>query len=257
MQTRNNKKISIFLSPHYDDVVFSLGGFIQSKAVNSYIVTIFTGLPPNAEVGGWDKKNGMTSAAESLEIRKNENIESAISLSLEGDDCIDLDFIDNQYREKNTNIYILEENIFKALKNMLVKLNYEKINIDIFAPLYNFHIDHAITQRVALRIENEKLCENLFFYEEIPYVFLPKRIFQSLYKKNKNSNTFRGSIKAQPVFLDRHVFFKKLLAMRKFESQLRGRGKYLILFSSLYAKLKSIIYLHPLMYCEFIFAKNK
>jgi len=245
-------KIRFFISPHYDDAIFSLGGYISMFPKDSYIITVFGGAP-NSLIqtnSWWDTKCGFDSPLDSIKTRKKENILAAHSLLLKNESIIDLNFIDKQYRSENSDTIaeekIISEELESVIKKVISLYPSVRYDLEIYGPFYDFHPDHKITKKVIEKIVFKIKGLSTYFYEDIPYVFLPKRIF----KKNKQENK---KYKYNVIFLNRKQFLNKIRAMSMYKSQFKGNASRLIFIYLIYAKFKSIRHGKIFSYCELVY----
>src|SRR6478672_8910310 len=87
--------VTVILSPHQDDAVFSLWHVLTGPG-EVRIVNVFAGVPTSKRLGWWDAETGASDPkARALERRG----EDRAALALAGRSPIDLDFLDAQYRD--------------------------------------------------------------------------------------------------------------------------------------------------------------
>jgi LmbE family N-acetylglucosaminyl deacetylase len=187
----------IFLSPHFDDVVFSCGGTIALQAscgLHPLVITVFAGLPSasqplspyaltiHKEMGfGYD-------AQEAVETRRQED---AKALDYLGADYLWLDYPDAIYRgqppyytrqeELMGNIHPADLSIEKELAALLLSLSERLPDTVWYAPLgVGHHVDHQIVCSAADRLVQRSA--NVKFYEDFPYVTHPDDLEKRLHE---------------------------------------------------------------------------
>ena len=84
------------LAPHHDDAVISAWSVLTGPAEVT-VVNVFAGIPPAGTLGRWDRRTGATDSAEHMRERRREDAEVLARLGRRG---IDLDLLDNQYRDE-------------------------------------------------------------------------------------------------------------------------------------------------------------
>lgn len=153
----------LYISPHFDDVVFSCAGKIIVDVKNGFrviVVTVFT------------KSNTQDLAI--YEARNAENNQALLTLGAEG---VNLDFFDAPYRHSFYNSFrtlLLERHPLddvEYVSSIGVALN-DLCNVispmEVYAPLaVGGHIDHRICFESAV----SHLSYPVTFYEDRPYSF--------------------------------------------------------------------------------------
>jgi LmbE family N-acetylglucosaminyl deacetylase len=196
----------LIISPHLDDAVFSCGCLIAA-AEEATIVTIFAGVPANAEERKteWDAACGFSNAREAIEMRRGEDKRALSSL---GAHAVWLDFCDSQYDETPE-----AHGIADALMQAIQQHDPESILL----PAGLFHSNHELASRAALLVRRDRPHSTWLMYEDALYRgiegLLQRRLFALLAEH----------IAATPFALDvhRHVP-EKLHAVQCYMSQLRG-----------------------------------
>jgi LmbE family N-acetylglucosaminyl deacetylase len=178
----------IFLSPHFDDVVYSCGGTLGvqiSSGIRPLVITVFGGVPATnltpsafaiqANRGmGLDLSKGMHLAVE--QRRK----EDAAALDYIGADYLWLDYQDAVYRG-NPPYYTSEAQLIggdihhddlwidQELSQTLISLAERLPDAAWYAPLgVGRHVDHQIVCSAADRLIQRNV--KVYLYEEFPYV---------------------------------------------------------------------------------------
>lgn len=174
----------LVLSPHYDDLAFSLGGFLSKyhDQANFVCLNVFT-------KSSYSPYVSMESISEISTARKKENdlycerfnIES---ISLDFFDCSCRGYDDDSELAANPN----EDEIFSEVQNELNQ-TLSQTNYDwLFCPLgVGNHIDHQIVLSIVLK-QYSKLGAT-FFYEDLPYAnsFDNKQVLTYCQKKIKSN----------------------------------------------------------------------
>lgn len=181
--TSNNRHI--YLSPHFDDVVYSCGGTIGIQAScggHPVVITVFAGVPSSElklssfalkmhKTMGFDQDIGPLIA-----IRRMEDASAITHLHA---DYLWLDYLDAIYRGTPTyyrrrrsifsKVHPIDMEIVKQLIRDLVMLHERLPGTTWYAPFgMGYHVDHQIVFAAA----NELLRHgaNVKFYEDFPYV---------------------------------------------------------------------------------------
>jgi LmbE family N-acetylglucosaminyl deacetylase len=178
----------IFLSPHFDDIVFSCGGTLGvqvSSGLRPLVITIFGGAPaintplsPLAQhlhsQWGIDPAKGASGA---VEARRKED---AVALDYLQADYLWLDYSDAIYRGNPVyyaserqlmggNVHPADQAIEKQLGQLLLDLQSSLSGIAWYAPLgIGRHVDHQIVCSAADRLVQRGT--KVYFYEDFPYV---------------------------------------------------------------------------------------
>ncbi len=175
----------VVLSPHLDDAALSCFGLLRAldDIVSRLVITICCGDPAPAPF--WGKDSEFRQEAEpgdygSPDERRREDMAAMNAI---GCDFVHLGFSDGVYRRSPTSgelIYRTSrekfvqpriddaghiEELFLVLRRLCQNMG----RILLISPLaVGYHVDHAITAHVALRLEGEDV--DLLFYEDLPYV---------------------------------------------------------------------------------------
>ena len=170
--------IAIILSPHFDDAVLSMGGFMANRKNPLIVATFFTEKPSEPVQANWDNLSGFKNSDEALAVRVEEN---ARALGRTGTHAINMRYLDFQYRrERNLES---EEKILqsmkKDIKTILDTFGTAK-NVSIYGPSefgQRFtHPDHKLVHDAFASVAREKSEQNsprrirFFFYEDFPYI---------------------------------------------------------------------------------------
>ena len=217
---------NIVLSPHYDDAVLSLGGFIAHNNNKTIVATFFT---QNASTTGeteWDRLSGLASSPESSTIRSRENSQSLMTLWVKG---LDYAYIDFQYRQADqatSQLVTIHNSLVSSIEALIQENRLFKLNI--FGPAYFgddiTHPDHKLLHQAFMEVA--KLYVNdpnitFYIYEDFPYVKLYNQ-------KNKNDlrsfieNTDKVVLVPTPLNISVSDVLLKEQALLDYVSQIRA-----------------------------------
>jgi LmbE family N-acetylglucosaminyl deacetylase len=182
----------IYISPHLDDAVLSLGGLIWEKArteVDVSIWTICAGDPPSSKLSSFavsiHERWGLGSNA--VEHRRGEDI---LACSILGADYYHFDIPDCIYRVSPITgdfLYESENDLWSSIHpdeyDLLVELEKQleekfPINANIVCPLgIGDHVDHKLTVEAvtgAFREISKGKNLKIYYYKDFPYVMEKK-----------------------------------------------------------------------------------
>lgn len=176
----------IFLSPHFDDVVYSCGGTLGvqvSNGLHPLVITVFGGIPPQGlELSPFAfqthrEMGAINLDAATLVARRRQ--EDANALDYLRADYLWLDYLDAIYRG-NPAYYLAEDQLIggevhpadtsieRQLAQDLVALHERLPDTVWYAPLaIGRHVDHQIVASAADRLTQRGA--NVKFYEDFPY----------------------------------------------------------------------------------------
>lgn len=177
----------IFLSPHFDDVVYSCGGTLAvqvSNGLRPLVITVFGGVPAadlQLSPFAFDVQKGMGAGnIDAATLMANRRQEDANALEFLHANYLWLDYLDAIYRGNppyyTTNsqlvggeVYPADTDIDKQLAQDLVELSERLPNVIWYAPLgIGRHVDHQIVASAADRLVQRGATVK--FYEDFPYV---------------------------------------------------------------------------------------
>jgi LmbE family N-acetylglucosaminyl deacetylase len=178
----------IFLSPHFDDVVYSCGGTLGvqvSCGLRPLVITIFAGIPspdlkPSDFAAEIHRRMGADASQTPASIVENRRREDAEALDYLGVDYLWLDYLDAIYRGEPA--YYQQESeliggdvhpsdlwIDRQLAEALLTLQERLPDTVWYAPLgIGRHVDHQLVCSAADRLAQRGVKVN--FYEDFPYV---------------------------------------------------------------------------------------
>ena len=187
----SSKYRHIFLSPHFDDVVYSCGGTLGvqvSSGLHPLVMTVFGGVPPvNAPLsplaqqlhGKW----GINPAKGASGVIETWRKEDARALEYLQADYLWLDYFDAIYRGNPAyytterqliggNVHSADQTIEKQLSQLLLDLQSRLPDAVWYAPLgIGRHVDHQIVYSAADHLVQRGA--KVYFYEDFPYVLQP------------------------------------------------------------------------------------
>lgn len=190
----DNKTICYFISPHFDDAVFSSGAIMRylSRYTKIVVVNVFTRggkKPYTLSANTYLKQCGYNDAQKLFVDREAEDAKVFTNLA---DTVINLGFVDALYRKKpeedllskvfgniaelkvlypTYRFHIVSGNVAKKDVETIVQIK-KKLseivttnNSVVFCPLgVGNHIDHVIT-----KIASEKLATQIIYWSDFPY----------------------------------------------------------------------------------------
>jgi LmbE family N-acetylglucosaminyl deacetylase len=213
---------NIILSPHFDDAVFSLGGFIATSPARMIVATIFATAPPNGAAGRWDRRSGFKTAVEAIQARSEENAAALAILGLPTAAIENFGHLDRQYRPDDRSeplISAIAEDIRR-----LVRRHGDRVNL--FSPAFPHHADHRIVTEAVLTLRRAGHCADaeISLYQDQPYAYLDLRKRSLMPLKfarydwpPADSAGLAGERRL--LELDDAAAAKKLLAARQYKSQ--------------------------------------
>lgn len=169
-----------FLSPHYDDVVFSCGGLVWEQAQAGgrvVVVTICGGAPDQEELSDFAQEihQSWEAGENPVAVRRKEDEQACRMLEAEP---LPLSFPDAVYRKSSRDgsfLYGDEESLFGGLDPREEGLIYslaEQLEgllstpAVVVAPLgIGNHVDHELTRKAAARLDRE-----ILYYADFPYL---------------------------------------------------------------------------------------
>jgi LmbE family N-acetylglucosaminyl deacetylase len=184
----------IYLSPHFDDVVYSCGGTIGMQARSGQrplVITIFAGVPPLLEMSSFALKmhTVMGFGSDVQAVIATRRKEDAHALEYLHADYLWLDYVDALYR--GTPAYYTRSDMIcgsvhpgdleieRRLSQDLLML-YERLpHATWYVPLgVGLHVDHQLVASAASRLLHGGA--NIKFYEDFPYAKKACRLWKRL-----------------------------------------------------------------------------
>jgi LmbE family N-acetylglucosaminyl deacetylase len=175
----------VILSPHLDDAALSCGGLLHAlQGISTLVVTLCSGNPPRLMSADGKHKVPARRGHVSPMVRRREDIAAMHSIRAE---FVHLSFPDAIYRRSKESSKLIYRNErerwiaphtddsphIEELTMLLRRLCLDLGPILLVSPMgIGDHVDHQITAKVALRLA--EAGASLLFYEDFPYVALPK-----------------------------------------------------------------------------------
>ena len=181
----------IFLSPHFDDAIFSCGGTIGvqlSSGIRPLVITVFGGVPSAntrlSPLAAQDHRDmniaPVQGVGAAIELRRQEDRQAMNYLEL---DYLWLDYLDAIYRGTPP-YYPAKESLIggdvnpadlaidRQLAEDLVALHERLPDAAWYAPLgIGRHVDHQLVSSAIDRLVQRNA--KVYFYEEMPYALQP------------------------------------------------------------------------------------
>lgn len=216
----------IIISPHLDDAVLSLFGYMySSKEKKKLILNIFSGVPNNLmylsdlaiSIIKQDLNISDTHLIDATNYYKFRLNEDRKVMNKYKFDYYNMGLLDAIFRG-DPPYYTKEESLFKDInildKNLIysiskfIKGNFTRECKMIFPLAIGNHVDHQIVNKVGKNLSDEGY--NCFFYEDFPYAS----------SGNEEIINFRCK---DPIYINlNNILDKKVEAISKYESQIQG-----------------------------------
>lgn len=205
----------IFISPHFDDICFSLAGFIQTlnKDDEKIIINIFTKSNyirrMKLENLNFNMKINLVS-----EIRRNEDLNFCKKYKIKQ---VNLDFFESSLQnEFKQEIETIKNSLSININNIIKNSNNKQINI--YFPLgVGNHKDHILTFTLGKNLMTEFPKLKFYFYCDLPY----SHKYKDFKNKLNELNSFLKENNLQQVVykLSFKQIINKLKAILFYESQ--------------------------------------
>ncbi len=214
------KSSVIVLSPHFDDAVLSLGGFMSGQK-HLLVATFFSGRPDSAMSTEWNKLSGFKDSNQAVSSRIKEN---RSALALYGADIKNYNYLDSQYRQGDRGAD-LEKRITQDIKKMIKDNNSPHLSIygpATFGPGLT-HPDHQILHEAFMSVARKNTNPNVdfFVYEDFPYIwkFMKKGKGDFYDYLRKESG---GKIKKTEIILTDRQLENQMSGIKQYVSQVRA-----------------------------------
>ena len=214
---------TVILSPHLDDAVLSCW-HVLTQPGELVVVNVFAGVPAGLEgPAWWDEYTGATDSGERVRERIEEDRRA---LALAGRSAINLDFLDEQYRDQAQPLEPLVERIEPVLDP----------GARVFAPAaFANHTDHALVRSAALRLRAAGFDVSL--YADLPHATLhgwPAWVTGRRGPVRKDlargwwEHVLAGTEAVTPTMhrLDPAARARKISAVRLYRTQLQGLAEF-------------------------------
>jgi LmbE family N-acetylglucosaminyl deacetylase len=185
----------LYLSPHFDDVVYSCGGAIALRTQageGALVITVFAGQPdPELKLSALARKLQRAMGFEQdtaalLQVRRREDSQAC---GLVQADYLWLEYLDAIYRGSpplyrwarsiGGSVHARDAWIEQDLFRRLLSLHERFPALQWYAPLgIGRHVDHQVVAAVAARLS--RCGASVTFYEDFPYVLQPRALQRRL-----------------------------------------------------------------------------
>jgi N-acetylglucosaminyl-diphospho-decaprenol L-rhamnosyltransferase len=223
MNSMDKPPLTIILSPHFDDAVISLGGYLAQRSGETIVVTVFGGRPtPSRRAIGWAADAGFRTSDEEVTARTGENGRALDRFSAKAHN---LAFLDKPYRDLAfdrslpASIALEIDAIVKTQGPRDVHLYGPAALPRVGFPLV--HTDHRIVHDAFIVVakQNPANVRN-FFYEDIPYAAWGPATSNGF--KDLLQRTDRLSVKERVSPLSPQQLMEKSSGIKEYASQVRA-----------------------------------
>jgi LmbE family N-acetylglucosaminyl deacetylase len=146
--------VTAILSPHLDDAVLSCWHLLTEPR-DVTVINVFAGVPSRKAAAWWDQHTGAIDSAERMRERIAEDRRS---LALAGRAPVNLDFLDDQYRDTEQALAPVTAQIARSLIP----------GAHVYAPgAFAGHPDHLLVRAAALELRREGFPVTL--YADLPH----------------------------------------------------------------------------------------
>ena len=223
-------QFNIFLSPHFDDAVFSCGGLMNEfvkQGSKNVVITLFGGQPDISALSPFARQiHNKWKSKDPVTLRMNEDRKA---LEIIGAEVIHLNFLDCIYRKTEGGIALYDsyedmkgplhpddqrlcDDVYETVRGILQR--YETERVQVLAPLgIGNHVDHQIAYKVSWRLIAGGYRAS--FYEEFPYSsWYPEELWAAEAIRSKTLSS-----QLIPIEIE-----TKLTMVKQYSSQLAGIG---------------------------------
>ena len=216
MINRHDKNALIIISPHFDDAILSVGGFLATQKRQITIITVCGGTPSDdSMLSNWDKLCGFSSGKQAAIERQLENINACSRLGIDSKNLL---FTDFPYSEYKSSLLIAD-----ALSKYITSTD------EVWTPMgIGDHPDHLITRDAVLELALKKKI-NLTLYADAPYAgslglkdLVCDKKWEMTTSPILNMISDKGFITTNPAitYLDKESMCEKLMIISCYQSQL-------------------------------------
>ena len=145
----------VILSPHLDDAALSCWHLLTQPG-EVLVINVFAGVPESlSEPAWWDQYTGATDSAQRVRERIDED---GRALALAGRAALNLDLLDEQYREAGQPVGPLTDQVARLLPS----------GAEVYAPAaLADHADHVAVRAAALQLRKRGFAVSL--YADLPH----------------------------------------------------------------------------------------
>ncbi|WP_300716449.1 PIG-L family deacetylase [uncultured Brachyspira sp.] len=216
----------IFISPHYDDICFSLGGFlhkIRNSSIKKTLINIYT-------ISNYCENESILSEINSFSVREKINYISSLRDSEDSIfaekynlNKVNLGFVEAGIRNLVWNLDYIENDIKslqEVITNLLKKIIIKDKETVIFVPMsIGCHRDHVVSNKVIKNLLNNNLLKNVIFYEDTPYITFGKNRF-NFFNENKHFFKKNNNYEQLKIILNEEELKTKSTNIKIYRSQL-------------------------------------
>jgi LmbE family N-acetylglucosaminyl deacetylase len=150
--------LAAILSPHLDDAVLSCWR-VLSQPGEVIVINVFAGVPTSIGAPAWWDR--VTGARDSVERVRDRVEEDRTALALAGRTAVNLNFLDEQYRDAAQSLVP----VIAEIEGRLMP------GAHVFAPAaFGRHADHCLVRAAALRLRSKGFPVSL--YADLPHALL-------------------------------------------------------------------------------------
>ncbi len=219
------KPIAIILSPHLDDAVLAMGGFLAKGQYETEVDTFFAGKPSKDMHTRWDHISGFKDSDQEIEARVREN-EKALGEC--GAIIRNFNYLDYQYRGKipDQSVHIgIKESIDNDIRSLISKYSARQILMygpATFGPKIT-HTDHEALHNAFMTAAEENKRENIrfFIYEDLPYTHEFNQKGKSKLK-DYLENKYTIKLEQEEIEISEAQLEKKLKCLHDYPSQIEA-----------------------------------
>jgi hypothetical protein len=215
------------LSPHLDDAVLSCWDLLTQPG-EVQVINVFAGVPANTrDPAWWDRYTGASDSSERMRERRAEDQRA---LSLAGRAAVNLDFLDEQYRDAEQPLAALTAELAPLLEH----------GTRIYAPAaLSNHSDHALVRAAAVQLRAGGFAVSL--YADLPHAALQgwpawvtgtstavsKDLAAAMWERSLAATGISPEEMTPAVHrLDRAAHARKLEALRAYHTQLEALAEF-------------------------------
>lgn len=219
------KPIAIILSPHLDDAVLAMGGFLAKGQYETEVDTFFAGKPSKDLHTKWDHISGFKDSDQEIEARVREN-EKALGEC--GAIIRNFNYLDFQYRGKipDQSVHVgIKESIENDIRDLVSRYPARQILMygpATFGPKIT-HTDHEVLHNAFMTAVGENNRENIrfFIYEDLPYTH---EFIKSRKSKLKDyiENKYTIKLEQQEIEISKAQLEKKIRCIQDYPSQIEA-----------------------------------
>eukprot|EP00667_Euglena_gracilis_P017348 EG_transcript_18248 len=208
----------LVVSPHLDDAMFSMGGYLHRCSAQKWVVNIFAGAPTTRMTSWWDKYTGFRHSDESLTARGLEDKRAWLGWNVT---VINFDFLDRIYQPNND---LQRAGIRQHLTKVIAALKAQKRPLTVFGPAAQMnassHHDHIKVHTALLEVAEEQQVR-LLLYTDFPYA----KHFMRRYGQRPSqylAHLYRRPVRESVLHLSPEDMEAKMERSREYQSQVKA-----------------------------------